>query len=150
MKYHRPDCSGYRDMAEANRVFFKTVAEAEAAGYKRAGNCPAAVQVVTSKSTSGLHIVNPAPSSTAPVSYPEVSASSLMVDPMLTPKVTGHRKTKVYSLPGCSDFAQGSTHVDLVVFGSVEDAEKAGYKLAANCAGRKTSKATSTVSMPPQ
>jgi endonuclease YncB( thermonuclease family) len=41
MKYHRPDCSGYRDMAEKNRVFFKTVEEAEAAGYKRAGNCPA-------------------------------------------------------------------------------------------------------------
>ena len=27
-----------------NRVFFKTVAEAEAAGYKRAGNCPAEPQ----------------------------------------------------------------------------------------------------------
>ena len=39
MKYHRPDCAGYRDMAEKNRVFFKTVAEAEAAGYKLAGNC---------------------------------------------------------------------------------------------------------------
>src|SRR5918997_1123444 len=39
-KYHRPDCPGYRDMAERNRVFFKTVVEAEAAGYKRAGNCP--------------------------------------------------------------------------------------------------------------
>jgi endonuclease YncB( thermonuclease family) len=43
-KYHRPDCAGYRDMAEKNRVFFKTVEEAEAAGYKRAGNCPAEVQ----------------------------------------------------------------------------------------------------------
>ena len=40
-KYHRPDCPGYRDMSEKNRVFFKSVAEAEAAGYKRAGNCPA-------------------------------------------------------------------------------------------------------------
>ena len=29
-KYHRPDCAGYRDMAEKNRVFFKTVEEAEA------------------------------------------------------------------------------------------------------------------------
>jgi endonuclease YncB( thermonuclease family) len=38
-KYHRPDCAGYRDMAERNRVFFKSIAEAEAAGYKIAGNC---------------------------------------------------------------------------------------------------------------
>lgn len=42
-KYHRPDCAGYRDMAEKNRVFFASVAEAEAAGYKRAGNCPAEI-----------------------------------------------------------------------------------------------------------
>lgn len=40
-KYHRPDCAGYRDMAERNRVFFKSVAEAEAAGYRLAGNCKA-------------------------------------------------------------------------------------------------------------
>jgi endonuclease YncB( thermonuclease family) len=40
-KYHRPDCSGYRDMAEKNRVFFMSVAEAEKAGYKLAGNCSA-------------------------------------------------------------------------------------------------------------
>lgn len=39
-KYHRPDCPGYRDIAERNRVFFKTVEDAEKAGYARAGNCP--------------------------------------------------------------------------------------------------------------
>ncbi len=50
-KYHRPDCEGYRNMAERNRVFFKTVAEAEAAGYKRAGNCPAQMQVAKRKSS---------------------------------------------------------------------------------------------------
>lgn len=52
MKYHRPDCPGYRDMAEKNRAFFKTVAEAEAAGYKRAGNCPAPDQMLTTRSVS--------------------------------------------------------------------------------------------------
>src|SRR6267154_2523721 len=36
-KYRRPDCPGYRNMAERNRVFFRSVAEAEGAGYKRAG-----------------------------------------------------------------------------------------------------------------
>ncbi|HSS18684.1 MAG TPA: thermonuclease family protein [Pyrinomonadaceae bacterium] len=56
MKYHRPDCVGYRDMAEKNRVFFATVADAEAAGYKRAGNCPPADQLAArpnSMSTAG-------------------------------------------------------------------------------------------------
>src|SRR5215210_7644914 len=52
-KYHRPDCPGYRDMAEKNRVFFKSVEEAEAAGYKRAGNCPAEVGTPSTASTPG-------------------------------------------------------------------------------------------------
>ena len=60
-KYHRPDCPGYRDMAERNRVFFKSVAEAEAAGYKRAGNCPAEVQAVTSKPSNNTGAVEPTP-----------------------------------------------------------------------------------------
>ena len=51
-KYHRPDCPGYRDMAEANRAFFTTVAEAETAGYKRAGNCPAEIQPVAVKAAA--------------------------------------------------------------------------------------------------
>jgi endonuclease YncB( thermonuclease family)/methylphosphotriester-DNA--protein-cysteine methyltransferase len=61
MKYHRPDCSGYRDMAEKNRVFFKTVEEAEAAGYKRAGNCPAPDLIATARPVS----VKPAATPTA-------------------------------------------------------------------------------------
>jgi Metal binding domain of Ada len=36
---HRPECPGYKGMVEKNRVFFKTVEEAEAAGYTKAGNC---------------------------------------------------------------------------------------------------------------
>src|SRR5262245_60109044 len=38
--YHRPDCPGYGSVSERNRVTFKTVAEAEAAGYRKAKNCP--------------------------------------------------------------------------------------------------------------
>jgi len=87
-KYHRPDCSGYRDMAERNRVFFKTVAEAEAAGYKRAGNCPAEVVV--------------AKSSTAPAGEPVYSgtatAEASKAGPIKSPSLTVEPKSKP-SLP---------------------------------------------------
>jgi deoxyribonuclease I len=38
-KYHLPGCPGYNQTAEKNRVYFKTAAEAETAGYTKAGNC---------------------------------------------------------------------------------------------------------------
>jgi len=38
--YHRPDCPNYTATAPKNRVTFNSVAKAEAAGYRRAGNCP--------------------------------------------------------------------------------------------------------------
>jgi len=38
-KYHLPWCSGAKQIAEANKVFFNTKAEAEAAGYTPAANC---------------------------------------------------------------------------------------------------------------
>ena len=38
-KYHLPWCPGAETISEANRVWFKTKAEAEAAGYIPAGNC---------------------------------------------------------------------------------------------------------------
>jgi endonuclease YncB( thermonuclease family) len=37
--YHRPDCPDYNKVSERNRVYFKTAQEAEAAGYRLAGNC---------------------------------------------------------------------------------------------------------------
>jgi hypothetical protein len=37
--YHRPDCPDYNKVSERNRVSFKTEAEAEAAGYRKARNC---------------------------------------------------------------------------------------------------------------
>jgi deoxyribonuclease-1 len=39
--YHRSDCPGYNGVSEKNQVRFKSVAEAEAAGYRAAKNCPA-------------------------------------------------------------------------------------------------------------
>ena len=38
--YHLPHCSGYSQINLENRVEFASEAEAEAAGYRRAGNCP--------------------------------------------------------------------------------------------------------------
>jgi micrococcal nuclease len=38
--YHRPDCPSYAAVAPQNRVPFASPAEAEAAGYRLAGNCP--------------------------------------------------------------------------------------------------------------
>lgn len=39
MIYHWPGCPNYDDIAPGNRVYFKTRAEAEAAGYRAARNC---------------------------------------------------------------------------------------------------------------
>jgi len=38
--YHAPNCRGAAATSEKNRVTFKTTAEAEAAGYRKAGDCP--------------------------------------------------------------------------------------------------------------
>jgi hypothetical protein len=37
--YHLPHCSGAKRISEANKITFKTKAEAEAAGYRPAANC---------------------------------------------------------------------------------------------------------------
>lgn len=39
-RYHLPDCPGATQIAEANKVWFTSKAEAQAAGYVPAGNCP--------------------------------------------------------------------------------------------------------------
>ena len=38
--YHRPDCPGATRVSAQNRVRFTTEAEAQAVGYRLAGNCP--------------------------------------------------------------------------------------------------------------
>jgi hypothetical protein len=37
--YHKPTCRGAATMSDKNRVESKTAAEAEAAGYRQAGDC---------------------------------------------------------------------------------------------------------------
>jgi endonuclease YncB( thermonuclease family)/methylphosphotriester-DNA--protein-cysteine methyltransferase len=128
-RYHRPDCAGYRDMAQANRVFFTTVAEAEAAGYKRAGNCPAEIQPVAQKPPVSAP---PTQSLSTTVGQPETSAPAAN-----TPAaIIGNRNSKVYHLPGCAGYTRVSEK-NQVRFSSVEEAEKGGYKLAGNCNARK-------------
>jgi hypothetical protein len=39
-KYHLPRCPGAQRIAEANKIWFATKAEAEKAGYTPAANCP--------------------------------------------------------------------------------------------------------------
>lgn len=155
-KYHRPDCSGYRDMAEANRVFFKTVAEAEAAGYKRAGNCPKEVQIATTEPAAGRSVSITLSTSTAAVAAKPagstVTIKSLPViptreaDPKLLPSVErqlpystsngviiGNKNSKIYHLPGCSGYKSVSEK-NQVRFQNAAKAEKAGFRLAGNCA----------------
>lgn len=80
MKYHRPDCPGYRDMAEKNRAFFKTVAEAEAAGYKRAGNCPAPDQMVAFRSASTKPAATPSAETVASTATVAAEAANAPTD----------------------------------------------------------------------
>ena len=39
-KYHALSCPGAKTIKESNKIYFTTIAEAEAAGYSRAANCP--------------------------------------------------------------------------------------------------------------
>jgi methylphosphotriester-DNA--protein-cysteine methyltransferase len=129
-------------MAERNRVFFKSVAEAEAAGYKRAGNCPAEVQAVISRPSSGATQVKPAPIPTQP------SSSRPVVEPIkLAPKIgistgkntsnsqepiIGNKNSKIYHVPGCSSYHSVSEK-NRMLFNTAEEAEKAGFRKAKTC-----------------
>jgi hypothetical protein len=131
-KYHRPDCPGYRDMAEPNRVFFKTVAEAEGAGYKRAGNCPAEVIAVKSSNGGG----GGASARIASVPATPVSVQTTMPSangsPSSTGLIIGNKNSKIYHVPGCSTYNSVSEK-NRVTFSTAEEAEKAGYRKAKNC-----------------
>jgi len=39
-KYHLPDCSGAKRIAEHNKIWFNSKEEAEGLGYQPAANCP--------------------------------------------------------------------------------------------------------------
>lgn len=146
-KYHRPDCPGYRDMAERNRVFFKSVDEAEAAGFKRAGNCPA--EVVATRSTpanssnGSLTVLNkPSQAPTARTTLVTVSTTNAatstedgrrkLLDNSSSLKTVGNKNSKIFHLPGCSGYDRVSEK-NRVYFSSAAEAETAGYRIAKNC-----------------
>ncbi|HEX8649625.1 MAG TPA: thermonuclease family protein [Pyrinomonadaceae bacterium] len=159
-KYHRPDCPGYRDMAERNRIFFKTVGEAEAAGYKRAGNCPPeGMRTETvAKSTPATAKSTTAPATEEETDEDEEEASSpatIKADPVLFPPdnrpllagksqqssanagasqepIIGNKNSKKYHLANCPGYNQVSEK-NRVTFKSAEEAEAAGYTKASNC-----------------
>jgi endonuclease YncB( thermonuclease family)/methylphosphotriester-DNA--protein-cysteine methyltransferase len=143
-KYHRPDCPGYRDMSEKNRVFFKSVAEAEGAGYKRAGNCPAEVSTPSVASapsaTPSTSQVPTAVTVAAPASVPAIAATPVAS----TGEIIGNRNSKKYHKPGCPGYNSVSEK-NQVRFKDVAEAEAAGYTRAGNCkADDSTSGAAST------
>jgi endonuclease YncB( thermonuclease family) len=129
-KYHRPDCPGYRDMAERNRVFFKSVDEAEAAGYKRAGNCPAEVTAVKSSNGNGASAKSRA-ASTIPVST-QTAAPSANGNQSSAGLIVGNKNSKIYHVPGCSTYNSVSEK-NRVTFKNTDEAEAAGYRKAKNC-----------------
>jgi endonuclease YncB( thermonuclease family)/methylphosphotriester-DNA--protein-cysteine methyltransferase len=145
-KYHRPDCPGYRDMSEKNRVFFKTVEEAEAAGYKRAGNCqpqgstPSVASTpqatpATSQAPKPLAVTVAAPASVPAEATPPTAA---------TGEIIGNKNSKIYHRPGCPGY-NSISEKNQVRFKSAEEAEAAGFKRAGNCkSGDSASSAAST------
>ena len=162
-KYHRPDCPGYRDMAERNRVFFRTVEEAEAAGYTRAGNCPAEIQATIASSTNvslttttattkkpatstqsdttqATTQVNTQANSTQQRSTTQATTTSNASTTVTqtSAQVRGNKNSKIYHLPGCSGYDKVSEK-NLIVFNSTAEAEAAGYRIAKNCQPSSTS-----------
>jgi endonuclease YncB( thermonuclease family)/methylphosphotriester-DNA--protein-cysteine methyltransferase len=138
-KYHRPDCPGYRDMAEKNRVFFKSVEEAEAAGYKRAGNCqpegstPAAV----ASTPKAVPAATQAPTAKAvPVAAPagvaNTSPAAATASTESTGDIIGNKNSKIYHRPNCPGY-KGVSEKNQVRFKTVAEAEAAGYRVAKNC-----------------
>lgn len=132
-KYHRPDCPGYRDMAERNRVFFKSVEEAEAAGYKRAGNCPPeGSSVPTVKVAAVAASPQETPQAEKPKTTPTPKPAESATDTASSGDVVGNKNSKIYHNPGCPGYKSVSEK-NRVFFKTAEEAETAGYKRAKNC-----------------
>ena len=130
-KYHRPDCPGYRDMAERNRVFFKTVEEAEAAGYRRAGNCPAEVSAVPTAKVSPV-AYSPQETPQAEKSKTTPTPTESAAEAATSGEVVGNKNSKIYHNPGCPGYKSVSEK-NRVFFKTAAEAEAAGYKRAKNC-----------------
>ncbi|MDT4966263.1 MAG: hypothetical protein QOJ64_1000 [Acidobacteriota bacterium] len=145
-KYHRPECPGYRDMAEKNRVFFKSVDEAEAAGYKRAGNCPPESEVATARVTTVGSGSQNSPQVEKTGATQSAAASTQPTSSPQSGDVVGNKNSKVYHKPGCPGYNSVSEK-NRVYFKTAEEAESAGYKRAGNC--KSEDSATSTPATAP-
>ena len=141
--YHRPDCPGYKSMAESSRVFFKSVEEAEAAGFKRAGNCP--TQVSTRKPAPTESSAQPAASSAsagtpravaAPASSSTSAQAATATQEATAGQIIGNKNSKIYHRPDCPGYKSVSEK-NQARFGSVGEAEAAGYRAAKNCPAPK-------------
>ena len=145
-KYHRPDCPGYRDMSEKNRVFFKTVEEAEAAGYKRAGNCQPEASTPsvasTPKTTPASSQAPKAVSVAAPASVP---AEATQPATTTAGEIIGNKNSKIYHKPGCPGYNSVSEK-NQVRFKSAAEAEAAGFKRAGNCKADDSASSTTPTS----
>jgi endonuclease YncB( thermonuclease family) len=151
-KYHLEGCPGFRDVSEKNRVVFKSVEEAEAAGYKRAGNCREDTMVATARqkeaaqgnrpSTPATPTAQPVAQTTstpaakattvaAPATEAGQSTNSNTTNTAAGP-VIGNKNSKIYHLSNCPGYDKVSEK-NQVKFQSAAEAEAAGYRIAKNC-----------------
>jgi endonuclease YncB( thermonuclease family)/methylphosphotriester-DNA--protein-cysteine methyltransferase len=152
-KYHLEGCPGFRDVAEKNRVVFKSVEEAEAAGYKRAGNCRSDTMVTTARQKDAAQGNNPSTPTTptaqavaqtpstpaakattvaAPAAAAGQSTNSNTTTTAASGPVIGNKNSKIYHLPNCPGYDKVSEK-NQVKFETAAEAEAAGYRIAKNC-----------------
>jgi competence protein ComEC len=125
--YHTPGCSSYDKVSEQNRIVFKSVVEAEAAGYKRAKNC-SPVETTTPATTAKPEVTPVAkPTPTSPSTTLSTTTSTSAAAPII-----GNKNSKIYHKPGCPGYKSVSEK-NQVKFNTVAEAEAAGYRLAKNC-----------------
>jgi deoxyribonuclease-1 len=131
-------------MAEKNRVFFKSVEEAEAAGYKRAGNCPANVTQGTASTARSSSAASGASAASTPAATEQAAPAAASTSAQTTPAtpaasatvaagaIIGNKNSKIYHRPDCPGYKNVSEK-NQAVFNSVAEAEAAGYRAAKNC-----------------
>lgn len=146
-KYHRPDCPGYRDMSEKNRVFFKSVEEAEAAGYKRAGNCQPEGATPSVASTTRTTPASAQAAKAVPVAAPATVPAEAAQAATSTGEIVGNKNSKIYHRPGCPGYNSVSEK-NQVRFKTAEEAEAAGFKRAANCKADATAASAASTPAP--
>jgi methylphosphotriester-DNA--protein-cysteine methyltransferase len=116
-------------MAEKNRVFFKSVEEAEAAGYKRAGNCPPESEASSAKAAKVASTPDIRPQTEKTIT-PSIHIGATTI--VAAGAIIGNKNSKIYHRPNCPGYNSVSEK-NQVKFKSVEEAEAAGYRAAKNC-----------------